>query len=281
MQIKGIIQIAHGVTEHVLAYEEIAQQLVKEGYVVIGNDHLGHGKTNSPKRMYFGEKGSWKYIVEDLFRVKKLINNIHPNLKHVFIGVSLGSFAVRHYLISHPNESNGAILIGTGYTSKVENFIAKVITWMQEIRHGDKATTKLINYLAFGMYDKYFSDKKTEFSWLFASKNSLNRYLNDPLRGRFITVGLFRELLHGMDFTSRRKNIKKMNKDTPIFVMSGENDPVGNFGKTVNKYVSILKHEGFLNTDIQLYKDKRHHLLLDDDNSLVVEDILDWIEYYT
>ena len=279
-QIKGVIQIAHGITEHIAAYENVAKEFVEQGYIVIGNDHLGHGKTDGPFKMYFGERGSWNYIVDDLFKVRKLVHEIHPNLTHILIGISLGSFAVRHYLINYPHGTNGVILIGTGYSSKLENLIAKLITWIQEMKYGDKTSTKLIDHLALGMYNKYFSNEKSKFSWLFSSKTALNRYLSDPLRGQSITVGLFRELLYGMEFTRNRKNVRKMDKNIPIFVMSGKDDPVGCFGKKVAKYVYMLKNEGFLDIDFQLYKNKRHHLLLDDNNDEIIEDILDWIKYY-
>lgn len=280
VRLNGIIQIVHGVTEHILAYEEIAQKFVEKGYIVIGNDHLGHGTTDGPARMYFGGHGSWNYVVEDLLKIRKLIGEIYPDLKHILIGISLGSFAVRNYLISYPNETNGAILIGTGYTSKIENLISKIIVWQQELIYGDNARTPLINKLAFEVNNKKFSKEGSTYHWLFASKKALNNYLKDPLSREPITVGLFRELLNGMIFTGKKSNIRKMNREIPILIISGEEDPVGGFGRKVIKYVKVLKQEGFLWSDLLLYPQKRHQLLLDENNEVVVEDILDWVKYY-
>lgn len=279
----GIIQIAHGVTEHIGRYEEFAEFFTKRGYVVIGNDHIGHGLSVAKDfiPMYFGIKGSWNYVVDDLHLVTRIIKDkyptwIYPNREICLLGFSLGSYAVRNYLIKYPYEVNSAILIGTGQTSFIENKIAELIADWQIKKYGDTAITDVINQLTFGTYNKKFSNE-IGYDWLCAYKSSLNDYLNDTLRGQFMTTGLFRELLRGMDITGKQSNIKKMYKDIPILLLSGENDPVGNYTKGVIKFYNKLKKVGIKNVAYKIYPNMRHDILHERDCKDVCKDIYKWI----
>lgn len=274
----GIIQIAHGVTEHIGRYEDFAEFFTKRGYVVIGNDHIGHGlsvvKDFIP--MYFGIKGGWNYVVDDLYSVTKLIKNKYPYAPIYLLGFSLGSYAVRHYLIKYPNIVTSSILIGTGKTSFIENKIAELIADWQIKKYGDTAITDIINQLTFGTYNKNFSNE-IGYDWLCAYKPSLDSYLNDTLRGQFMTAGLFRELLRGMDITRKSSNLKKMNKDTHILLLSGEEDPVGNFTKGVIKFYNKLKNIGMKNVSYKTYQNMRHDILHEENCKEVYCDIYKWI----
>lgn len=275
----GVIQISHGITEHMGRYEELAKFLVDRGFVVIGNDHIGHGKSISYTSvpMYFGRSGSWNYVIDDLYLVTKLIKNKYQNTKICLLGFSLGSYASRHYLIKYPNEMYCSILIGTGQTSFIENKIAELIVNWQIKKYGDMATTKVINQLTFGIYNKKYS-KKIGYDWLCAHKPALNEYMNDPLRGGFMTTGLFKELLYGMNFTSKNSNIKKMNKNIPILFLSGKDDPVGNYTKGVIKAYKKFRNAGIKNVFYEFYSDMRHDILHEKNREIVFYDIYEYLK---
>ena len=223
----GVIQIVHGITEHIDRYEEFANYMVNQGYIVIGNDHLGHGKsiiTDKPK-MFIGELGSWNYLVKDINTLYEIITEEYK-LPIYLIGFSLGSFVSRHYLIDYNPIYKKAILVGTGIQPNIVLNILKLIVKGEVKKIGVENTSKFIRELSFGTYNKQIKDAKTDYDWLTSSEEEINKYINDPLVGKDTTGSLFYELLDGMVYTSKLSNIKKM-KELPILLLSGLDDPVG------------------------------------------------------
>ena len=279
-EIKGIIQIAHGVTEHIARYEHFAEVFTQNGWIVVGNDHLGHGKSILPngKKMYFGSKNSWWLVVKDMDTCMRITKEKYPNVPYVLLGFSLGSFLVRTYLIDYAELLSAAIIIGTGYISNLKITIAEMMANKEAKKVGEENTSPVIKKLTFETYNKLFKPNKTDCDWLCSNEEELDKYLQDPLRGKAYSAGLFRELLSGMQYTSNLKNIKKMNKKIPIFLLSGDKDPVGDFGKGVVKTFDILKKAGIEHIDIKLYKDLRHDILHETGREKIYDDIEEWLE---
>lgn len=273
----GVIQIVHGITEHIGRYEEFASYMANLGYIVVGNDHLGHGKsiiTDKPK-MYIGKLGSWDYLVKDIHTLYELISEEHK-LPTYLIGFSLGSFVSRHYLIDYNPNYQKAILVGTGIQLGLVLNILKMIVKGEVKKIGEENTSKFIKDLSFGTYNKQIKDTKTDCDWLTSSEEEINKYLNDPLVGKDITGSLFYELLDGMIYTSKLSNIKKM-KDLPILLLSGLDDPVGSKGNGVKKLESIYKKNN-IDVSIKLYEGKRHDLFHETNKLEVFKDIEEYIK---
>ena len=279
-EVKGIMQIAHGVTEHILRYEEIAEYLTQRGIVVVGNDHLGHGLSISDesKRMYFGPEGSWDWVVEDIKTCMELIKKDYPGKPYYLLGFSLGSFVVRTYLIKYPEILNGAIIVGTGQTPHLAIVMAKYMANKEARKFGEDNTTPTIRKLTFETYNNKFKPNRTDYDWLCSSEKGLDEYIKDPLRGENMSSGLFREMLSGMDFTAKQENIDKINKDIPILFLSGVDDPVGEQGKGVKRAYNSFKKSGIKNVDIKVYPNLRHDILHEDCRKQIFEDIYNWIE---
>lgn len=276
----GIIQIAHGVTEYILRYEDFANYFASKGYLVIGNDHIGHGLSvaEGKEKMYFGPKGSWNFVVKDIKKCVDLTKERYPNIPYILLGFSLGSFLVRTYLIDYPGTVEKAIIMGTGQISPIAIKLAIMMANSEAKKVGEECSTEKIHDLTFGTYNKIFAPNKTEYDWLCANENVLNEYINDPLRGGDFSAGLFREMLNGMLYTSKLKNIKRMNTNIPIFLISGEKDPVGNCGKGVVKTYKDFKKCGMKRIDIKLYTNDRHDILHEKDRENVYQDIFQWIK---
>ena len=275
-KIKAILQIAHGVTEHINRYNELAQYLTDRGILVVGNDHLGHGNTNG-QRMYFGPSGSWNYVVKDIEKCKEIITEEYKNIPYFMLGFSLGSFALRTHLIDYKPQISGAIIIGTGHNNKLETTLGKFMAKQEAKKHGEENPTEKIRSLTFGTYNKKINNPKTECDWLCSSEKNLNIYLNDPLRGGCMSSGLFRELLSGMEYTSNKSNIEKMSKDTSILMLSGEKDPVGKETKGVNKVYHLFKKADIKDVTLKYYKNLRHDILHEDNKEEIYELIYEWI----
>lgn len=280
-EIIGVIQIAHGVTEHILRYEQFAEFFTQKGFVVVGNDHLGHGTSiaKNSKPMYFGPKNSWNFVVQDIETCRKMTKEKYSDIPYVLLGFSLGSFLVRTYLIDYAKEPiDASIIMGTGYIPNFKIAIAKMIANNEAKKVGEENTSPVIKSLTFETYNKLFKPNRTECDWLCSNEKAIDEYLADPLRGKNYSAGLFIELLSGMQYTSNLKNIKKMNKKIPIFLLSGDKDPVGEFGKGVIKTFDILRKAGIENVDIKLYKDLRHDILHEKNRNNIYADIYNWLE---
>lgn len=273
----GVIQIVHGITEHIDRYEEFANYMVNQGYIVIGNDHLGHGKsiiTDKPK-MFIGELGSWNYLVKDINTLYEIITEEYK-LPIYLIGFSLGSFVSRHYLIDYNPNYQKVILVGTGIQPNIVLNILKLIVKGEVKKIGVENTSKFIRELSFGTYNKQIKDAKTDYDWLTSSEEEINKYINDPLVGKDTTGSLFYELLDGMVYTSKLSNIKKM-KELPILLLSGLDDPVGSKGNGVKKLENIYKKNN-IDVSLKLYEGKRHDLFHETNKLEVFNDILTYIK---
>lgn len=277
--INGVIQISHGVTEHIMRYTDFAEYFTDNGFIVVGIDLLGHGLStnNGRKQMYFGPSGSWNYVVEDINTCFKITKERYHNVPYIMLGFSLGSFLLRSFLIKYPNSVDASIIIGTGYTNPILLKLVKKIAIKESKTSGEEYTTKKIKDLTFGTYNKKFAPNKTDFDWLLSSEYNLNNYIKDPLRGKYISCGLFREMCDGMIYTELNKNIKKMNKNMPILLLSGSNDSVGNCGKSIIKIYNKYQKSGIKDISYKLYNNLRHDILHEDNKLLVYNDIKDWI----
>lgn len=278
-KIYGVIQIVHGITEHILRYEEFANYFNKGGIVVVGIDLLGHGLStnNEKKQMYFGPEGSWNIVVADLDTCFQHTKELYPDVPYVLLGFSLGSFLTRTYLIDYPGKVDGAILVGTGQMGYFPLQIARKIAVKEGKKFGESTITEKINKFTFGTYNKKIKSPKTTYDWLCASSSSLDQYINDPLRGKGISCGLFRELLDGMQYTASKNHMKKMNLHKPVLFLSGKNDPVGDFGKGVNKVYRAFQSIGVEDVSIKMYDGLRHDILHEDNRYAIYDDIYGWL----
>ena len=275
-KIKAILQISHGVTEHINRYNELAKYLTDKGILVVGNDHLGHGKTNG-QRMYFGTSGSWNYIVKDIEKCRELITEEYKDIPYFMLGFSLGSFALRTHLIDYKPQISGAIIVGTGYSNNIEIALGTFMANQEAKKHGEENPTVKIRNLTFGTYNKKINNPQTECDWLCSSQKDLQIYLNDPLRGGCMSSGLFRELLSGMKYTCNKNNIEKMSKDLSILMLSGDKDPVGKETKGVNKVYHLFKKSQIQDVTLKYYKNLRHDVLHEENKEEIYELIYEWI----
>lgn len=277
---KLIVQIIHGVTENIMRYEELAHFLNERDILVVGIDLLGHGlSTNSGnKKMYFGKEGSWFDVVKDVDTCLSIVKKDYPNIPYVMLGFSLGSFLLRTYLIDYPNNCDGAIIIGTGQTPNFQIALAQMVVKNETKKYGDNVATEQIRKLTFETYNKKFAPNRTPYDWLCSNNEELDKYINDPLRGEAMTVGLFREMLSGMKYTGNIRNVKKMNKDIPILLLSGSQDPVGDFGKGFDKAIRRFKRANIQSISSILYSNLRHDILHENIRLKIYNDIYIWLE---
>lgn len=277
--IKGIIQISHGMSEEASRYERFAKKLTENGYVVYANDHRGHGKTakDIEKLGVLANNDSIGCVVKDLKTLTDIIKSQHMNLPIFLFGHSMGSFAAQRYIIQHSKEIDGVILSGSNGAHGIEVDAGVVVSKIMCKMQGRDEKAHLIDKLAFRGFNNKFN-KKTNFDWLTSDEKEVIKYIENPYCGEVFSNGFFNDLFMNFKYIRKSDNISKVNKDLPIYIISGDKDPVGKFGKGVVKLYKIYKSNGIKNIQYKLYKDKRHELLNEINKEEVIEDITKWLE---
>lgn len=279
-EIRVVIQICHGVAEYLARYDDFARFLADHGIAVFGHDHLGHGDSakEGADCVDFGPGNTWDTVVGDIYLLHNKLKRTYPELPHVLMGHSMGSFLVRTYLIRFPGTVKAAILMGTGWQGAATIAGAKVATALVG-KKKFRRSSPFITQLAFGSYNKRFRPIKTAYDWVAADEEHVLNYLTDPLCGQDVSVGLFREMLDGFIFNQNFANLDKMAKTMPILFISGEDDPVGEYGAGVKQTYSEFKNSGMQDCELILYPGLRHEILHEKAHRpTIYGDLLRWIE---
>lgn len=278
-QARAVLQISHGVSEYILRYEPFAEYLTARGFAVVGHDHLGHGQSvaEGSARLYFGPRGSWNWVVDDIDQRRNLAKAKFPQVPYFLMGHSMGSFLARTYLIRYPGAVDAAVIMGTGQMSPAIIAGGKAVAAEEAHRVGEDQTSSLVDKLAFGAYNKRFAPNRTGFDWLSLNQDNVDRYMADPLCGGNATIGLFREMLGGLSFIAKPENLKRMNLNIPVLFISGEMDPVGDCGKGVKRAFESFRKAGVRDVSLKLYPELRHEILNETCRETVYEDIYQWL----
>ncbi|SHI04887.1 Lysophospholipase, alpha-beta hydrolase superfamily [Clostridium collagenovorans DSM 3089] len=280
VELRGAIQIAHGASEHSYRYNEIAQYLNQFGYIVYANDHRGHGKTaTSEKELgFFDYEDGWFKVVEDMHSLNEIIKSNHEELPIFLMGHSMGSFLTRTYITLYGKELNGAIISGTGQQPKIAIHTGKIIGKFEVNRVGVNKVSKLMQNLTFGGFNKKFRPNKTDFDWLTRDEKEVDKFIKDKRCGQDFTSGCILDLLNGLSYLRDEKNMNRIPKELPIFIFSGDKDPVGDMGKGVKKLRKQYEDLGIKDIQFKLYPEGRHEMLNEINKQEVYEDIRSWLD---
>lgn len=280
MKPRAVIQFSHGMAEHIKRYEAFAQFLVDNGIYLVGNDHRGHGRTGekSGNSGYFAENNGFEKVVEDLKEVYDHVRVQYPSVPIFLMGHSMGSFLVRRFLQCFQADIHGVILSGTGGNSPISLSIAKLIATLQIKKYGTLAESQLLNRLTTGSYNKKFVNAETEFEWLSRDPQQIKNYIDDTYCGKPATTSFYYDLYDGLKRIQEDKEVKKVQKNIPFYLFSGDMDPVGNYSKGVSGLIKQMKKHGIIEIDYKIYKDGRHEMLNEVNRDEVFKDLLQWLE---
>lgn len=276
---KGIVQIAHGMAEHSGRYERFARFLNAGGFVVVANDHRGHGKTGEKAGQmgYFAPENGFDRVVDDLQAVTHWAQRQFPKLPVFLMGHSMGSFLTRRYLQKYGTTLQGAILMGSGGDPGLAGKAGKLIARMQMRKDPTKPST-LLDKLAFGSFNKAIPNAQTKFDWLSRDGREVNKYIADPFCGIVCSSGFFFDLFTGLELIHKPELIDRIPKNIPLLVVSGEADPVGKNGAGIRQFVGQLKTRGITNITMKLYPNARHELLNETNRAEVMDDLKNWLQ---
>lgn len=278
-EIKFILQIVHGMAEHIDRYDEFAVYMAKRGVLVVGNDHLGHGKTASSKdsQGYFAKKDGVTILVKDIHRLKKIMEQENIGKPYFLLGHSMGSFLTRVYLTRYGSGIHGAVIVGTGHRSSLELVAGKGAVFVMSRLMGWNYRSSLIDHLAFARANSRIRPKRTRMDWLSRDRKVVDKFIKDEYCGFTFTLNGFFTLFQMLSLLNNKKELKKMPKDLPICFFSGLEDPIGNFGKGVKKVYGQFRSLGMRNISLKLYKQDRHEILNEPDRMEVYKDIYHWL----
>lgn len=274
-QPKAIVQLSHGMVEHIQRYDDFAQFLVTNNIFVYGNDHRGHGKTGERQGQlgYFSDHDGFKKVAEDLHEITQIIKEKYPTVPLFLFGHSMGSFLARKYIQSYSHEIDGVILSGTGFfpsfTTKLGKSLARLLPAEKE--------SHVMNHIAFGSYQTKIKNVQTDFDWLTRDRQAVQTYLDDPSTGYVPTARFFYDLMDGLGTIHRKKANETIRKDLPILFMSGEADPVGDYSKGIWKVANLYHQMGIKHIKVMLYIEGRHELLNELNKTEVYEQTFEWM----
>ena len=272
---RAIIQIFHGMAEHIERYDRTACDLARKGYLVAGHNHMGHGpETPEGKLGYFYAEDGWRKIVEDGHAVSEALKERWPGIPLILLGHSMGSFMARDYIMRYPGEPDALILSGTGWYPPALCHAGRA---MARFAPPDKPSPK-INEIGFAGNNKPFQPARTPFDWLSRNNAEVDKYVADPLCGFVFTGRGFFDLFTGLLGLTRLSGLQHVSVDMPVCFISGDSDPVGQMSKGVLQVAQQFRDAGIKNVTVKLYHNARHELFNEMNRDEVIADLSAWLE---
>ncbi|WP_053360674.1 alpha/beta hydrolase [Bacillus sp. FJAT-27251] len=274
---RALLQIAHGMAEHIGRYSEFADILVSRGVHVYGNDHRGHGHTATSEedRGYYGDENGFETVVHDMKELTGIMQEDYPDIPVFLLGHSMGSFLSRRYIQLYGEELAGVIFTGTGGHPGLLGKVGHYLSAREARKQGRRTPSRLMNALTFGSYNKAFKPNKTEFDWLSRDEREVEKYIQDPLCGGIFTAGFFEDFLKGL--LSVYDEDDSIPRQLPAFFLSGDKDPVGKNARGVLQSSEKLRSAGLIDVSCKFYPGARHEILNETNKEEVYDDILEWI----
>lgn len=278
-QPKAVLQIVHGIAEFVERYDDFANYLTSLGFVVVAEDHMGHGQSiaGGSTRGFF--HGGWFNAVQDTYQLMQDTMAQFSGVPYVLFGHSMGSFMARTILAKYPDSGiAAAIICGTGWQPTFA--IPALIKVVESIckKYGEETPSEPLHKMIFGGYNKRISPERTPTDWLTRDNAIVDAYNTHPLCGFVPACGLLRDMMKGIYYVQQPKNLANMKKQLPVLFIAGAEDPVGPYGKGVAQAAKAFRKAGMVNVSLKLYPDCRHEILNELNKEEVYEDIVRWLQ---
>ena len=278
-KIKGIVQILHGMVEYIDRYDDFARYLCNLGFAVAGDDHRGHGFTAGEENLGKVPDGHTYFdTVDDAIILTDYLQSKYPDVPTIVFGHSYGSFLAQGYIQQNSDKINGCILCGSARMDNSDVKMGRKVANMQFKLYGKDKPANLIRKLSFGGYDKPFKHEKRKNAWLNRDVDACEKYNNDKFCNYTMSIGFYKYFFDGLIKIYEQERLDKINKDLPLFIISGDKDPVGNMGKLVRELYDLYVDNGIKNVKIKLYNNARHEILNELNKAEVYQDVSDWIK---
>ncbi len=273
---RAVVQIAHGLAEHSARYARLAAALNAAGYAAYANDHRGHGPKAAPADLgQCADEDGWGRVVGDFWTMNRLIAKEQPGVSIIFLGHSLGSFLGQDFVARHSDALAGAAFSGSSGKPPAIAAVGGVVARAERLRLGKRGHSKIIDSMWFGAYNKPFAPARTAFDWLSRDPKEVDAYVADPYCGFPFSTQLAIDVLDALPGLLAPARLAKIRKDMPIYVFSGERDPVG---ANIKGLIADLKAAGFTRLTTRIYPDARHETLNETNRDEVTRDLIAWLD---
>lgn len=272
----GIVHIFHGMAEHMGRYDTFVESLNQQGYDVIRHNHRGHGKDIDEQTR--GHYDSIQLVAADAYEIAQTLYPNREGLPYIVLGHSMGSIIARKYVEMYPEIPQGLILTGTGLFPKVKGNVLARLMKVITLIFGKCKRFRWINRLTFKPFNRRIQNVRTENDWLSTQREEVDKYCSDPYCGFLVSNQVIYETLNEMMKTSTPKEIKKMDANLPVLLISGKEDPFGDYGKGIRRLGVAMKKNGVKHIKVQLYRNKRHEILFEEDYQQTWNNMYDWIK---
>ena len=276
---RAVIAVSHGMIDHIGRYSRLIEDMTARGYIVAGNDHLGHGKTaaSADDFGYFAKKDGYKLVIDDLKRMNGILRERFPNLPIFLLGHSMGSFMARLYAQKYSDSIDGIIIHGTGGRNPLLP-VGRAFAFINRTFLGDKRRAKTVTRLAFGAYNKRFDKSEGMNAWLSRESELVADRAVDPYVQYIFTAAGYSDLFKVIGLSNSKAHFKAYPKELPTLILSGDADPVGAYGSGVRFVHKKLSLAGVSDLECKLYEGARHELFNETNRAEVFSDISEWIE---
>lgn len=278
---KGIIQIVHGMAEHIDRYDDFARFLVRRGFVVCGNDHIGHGESavNSSQWGCMPVCGGKEILIEDVHELRRIVAaRFSGKTPHILLGHSMGSFIVRCYIARYGQGIAAVVLSGTAQQplliSKLGHFAAQKIASSK----GEDFKSTFLDSLGAGAFTKKIEAPRTAFDWISTDETVVDAYIADDSCGVMFSAGGYATLTDLTGEMVKSSCVMSVPSSIPVYFVSGSLDVVGEKGKGVNKAAEMFRRAGIEQVDVKTFDGMRHEILNEQKKELVYASIVNWIE---
>ena len=275
---RAVVQIIHGIAEFVERYDDFAGYLTGLGFLVVAEDHMGHGKSIEGGSIQGYFHGGWFTAIEDSVQLLKDTQEAYPDVPYILFGHSMGSFMARTILCKYPElKLDGAIICGTGWQPTFAlPALLKVVDGICK-KTGETNPNEKLQGIVFGSYNKKVERPRTDYDWLTRDAKIVDAYIEHPLCGFTASCGLLRDMMQGIYYIQQPKNLANMCKYLPVLFIAGGDDPVGNYGKGVEESAQAFRNAGMEQVSCKIYPLCRHEILNEINRDEVFTDVLEWI----
>jgi len=261
-EVHGVVQISHGLGEHIGRYGELAKALVREGLVVYGNDHRGHGLTARPANRFgdFGP-GGFDQLVEDMVSLNTIARRAHPGNPHILLGHSMGSFAAQQFILDHSDLIHGLALSGSGTLDGLARLAQPASAGGDPMESMNAA----------------FEPSRTPFDWLSRDRAEVDAFIEDPLCFESLSARSMESFLHASRRLAEPRELRKVRGELPLYVFSGGEDPIGQRLAGVRELIERYRSAGAASITHDFYAGGRHEMLHELNRCEVTANLLAWI----
>lgn len=275
---RGVLQLVHGMAEHIARYDRLARALCATGYTVAGHSHLGHGEDAREDELgFFGRRDGWDHLVEDVHTAHEMLLKRFPGQRFAILGHSMGSFVTREYLLRYGGDLTAAVICGTGWFPGPLCSVARAAAALCGVFGGWQKPAPLVDRLMSKDNNKAFAPARTPFDWLSRDTAEVDKYMADPRCGFLFTARGYYDMFTGLKSLSRLHRLAALPGDLPVLFISGDADPIGTQGKGVSTVAQQFRDAGVRDVTVRLYPGARHELFNETNRDEITAELIDWL----